>query len=85
MNTIATPYGTIKIIGYERIERDGVIRRERWTGADGYEANDYSHASSMTDASGPPVSRDPIRCGWCYLGAPHTADAHAAKLRGSSA
>lgn len=59
MNTIATPYGTIEIVGYT--------------------ANEYRHAASMTDVSGPAPGYHE-RCGWCYLGAPHTADAHAATL-----
>lgn len=45
----------------------------------------YLHLAGPDDASGAhatyPRGYD-SRCGWCYLGAPHTDDAHTAKVSG---
>jgi hypothetical protein len=79
MNTIATEYATTEILGYDRIDRDGVSRRERVSFSDGRSHVGHRHAASMTDVSGPAPGYHE-RCGWCYLNAPHTADAHAAKM-----
>ena len=58
-----------------------VVRRWEPDTAAQSQSDEYFHAVSLTDTSSPwPTSThyDPD-CGWCWLGAPHTADAHSAK------
>lgn len=83
---IATPHGTIEILGYERSRDTGryVWRLERWTGnADGRKVNERSMCTGKGDAS-PRRSTYPTgydsKCSACYLGATHTEDLHAAKV-----
>lgn len=78
MTTIRTARATIEILGYERLDREGCARRERVTLGDGSDHIGRRHATGPGDVSGPAQGYSE-RCGWCYLGAPHTADAHAKK------
>lgn len=65
----------------ERVESGHHVRRRRWS--DG--GLDHVHLSGPTDTS-PVHSTYPTGyrsgCGWCWLGAPHTADAHHLALNG---
>lgn len=70
-----------------RSERGFIVVRE-WLHDDGYPSTcrDSFHAASLTDTSSPwdcsgsGTGYDPA-CGWCWLGASHTADAHTSSLQ----
>lgn len=71
-------YGTAEILRYERVER-GYVRIERYTPHRplvpvGVE---HRHCTGPEDVSIAQSDTDSTRCGWCYLAAPHTRDAHA--------
>lgn len=66
----------------ERLERGWVRRTDEWT-TGGYPLS--VHLAGCDDTS--PVHRTyptgyDSRCGWCWLNAPHSGDAHAMKVGG---
>lgn len=80
---IRLDYGAVEVLRYESGEGAGYIRRERYIPDDGRPAVlEYSHAASRSDVS----PRHRIypdydhRCGWCWLNATHTQDAHAREI-----
>ena len=74
--------GTDLAPNVRRVERGYVrdIPGETLSGGGGA----YLHLAGPDDVSAAHVTYPrgyDSRCGWCYLGAPHTADAHAAKVQ----
>ena len=64
------------ILGYERIDRDGLVRIDEAISIDsGKPAKSRIHAATTTDVS-PAWTGYESRCGLCWIGAPHTVDRH---------
>lgn len=66
-----------------RLGQGGHVVVREWLGAE-IERTAF-HAVSLTDTSSewPTWNRYDGACGWCYLGAPHTADAHTVETVGA--
>lgn len=83
-------YGFVTVGPCERTDarfNSGWYRMDRFTSKDGELTNalDPHHANARDDVSAPffrphyaPIDPDEKHCGWCYLNAAHTVDAHRA-------
>ena len=72
-----------RTVGRCRIVDSGWLRADTYVNSDGDTFHEDWHAAGSDDVSNihsiDPKGYDP-KCGWCQLGASHTADAHTAKL-----
>lgn len=85
--TTETEYGTYTHGTPYRTE-GGWSRKDDWEGKNGYKAKEYFHANGPDDQSAPhsqPRDGYNPECGWCYLNAGHTKDAHAAEIKAAQA
>lgn len=77
-------YGTREVGPMRQIDLGGWVRDDQWTSRYGnYTEASYLHAAGRDDVSNShsmyPFGYD-SRCGWCFLGAGHTDEAHDQKL-----
>lgn len=76
-----------RVVGPIRRTLDGgLTRTDEWVSADGSDREpSVLHVAAVDDVSNENRTLSPNECGWCWLGAPHSQDAHDRKVAARSA
>jgi hypothetical protein len=76
--TYTSDHGT-RTVGRRRVVDRGWVRADILTTSDGRTDRQDVHATGRNDLSNAHSGYHP-ECGWCWLGYPHTEQAHAARV-----